>query len=51
MHDLRKLIAENNHLPIENLRLILRGNVLQDSNNGDDLYLQLNNGGKGLIFI
>ena len=45
---MRKLIAENDHLPIENLRLILRGNVLRDCQNGDDVNLQLNSGGIGL---
>ncbi|KAK2969528.1 hypothetical protein RJ640_029821, partial [Escallonia rubra] len=37
VRDLRKLIAENGRLPIENLRLVLRGNVLHDSKNGDNL--------------
>lgn len=45
MHDLRKLVAGNGHLPIENLRLILRGNVLHDTKDGDDVSLQLNDGG------
>ncbi|PON56874.1 Ubiquitin domain containing protein [Trema orientale] len=51
VHDLRKLIAGNNHLPIENLRLILRGNVLRDSKNGDDAYLQLNNGDSLIVAV
>lgn len=50
MRDLRKLIASSsaNHLPIENLRLILRGKVLedaQDDDDPDDVYVQLSNGG------
>ncbi|PON57086.1 Ubiquitin domain containing protein [Parasponia andersonii] len=51
VHDLRKLIAGNNHLPIENLRLILRGNVLRDSKNGDDAYLQLSNGDSLIVAV
>ena len=49
MLDLRKLIAGNNQLPVENLRLILRGNVLHDSKNGEDAYLRLNSGGIVII--
>lgn len=50
MRDLRKLIATGpaNHLPIENLRLVFRGKVLddtQDDDDRDDVYLQLSNGG------
>lgn len=46
---MRKLVAENRHLPIENLRLILRGNVLHDSRDEDDI--RLNNGGTRLFII
>ena len=46
---MRKLVAGNRHLPIENLRLILRGNVLHDSRDEDDIWL--NNGGARLFFI
>ena len=45
VQDLRKLITENSHLPIDNLRLVLRGNVLHDNKNGQDEFIQLNNGG------
>ncbi|PHU08401.1 hypothetical protein BC332_20261 [Capsicum chinense] len=38
------MIAGNRNMPIENLKLVLRGNVLQDSENGDDKVVQLNNG-------
>lgn len=48
---LRKLIAENDHLPVENLRLILRGNVLHDCQNGDDVYLQLNSGDSLIVAV
>ncbi|KAF3449473.1 hypothetical protein FNV43_RR10201 [Rhamnella rubrinervis] len=51
VHDLRKLIAENNHLSIENLKLILRGNVLHDSKNGDEAYLQLNDGDSLIVAV
>ncbi|CAK9173372.1 unnamed protein product [Ilex paraguariensis] len=50
VYDLRKLIAGNDRLPLENLRLILRGNVLLDNKNGDDVFIQLNDGGLHLIF-
>ncbi|XP_022738534.1 uncharacterized protein LOC111291175 [Durio zibethinus] len=40
--DLRKLIAGKNHLPVENLKLILRGKVLHDREDEDDIYIQLN---------
>ncbi|KAJ4831306.1 hypothetical protein Tsubulata_039665 [Turnera subulata] len=36
---LKKLIAENSHLPIDNLRLILRGSALHDGRDEDDLRL------------
>lgn len=42
VRDLRRLIASNDSLPIENLSLILRGNALMDVRNGDDVYIQLN---------
>lgn len=45
VHELRKMIAGNRHMPIENLRLVLRGHVLHDNENGDDIAIQLNNGG------
>ncbi|EXB99771.1 hypothetical protein L484_023302 [Morus notabilis] len=51
VHELRKLMAGNNHLPIENLRLILRGNVLHDSKNGEDACLQLNNGDSLIVAV
>ncbi|KAL8112640.1 hypothetical protein AgCh_020084 [Apium graveolens] len=44
VHDLRKLVAENGRLPIENLRLILRGKVLRDSKDGNDLFIKLCDG-------
>ena len=52
MCDLRQLIAEDRNLPIENLRLILQGNVLQDSSgNGEDVFLKLKDGGMGLFLF
>ncbi|XP_061368619.1 uncharacterized protein LOC133311574 [Gastrolobium bilobum] len=44
VRDLRRLIAGNDHLPIDNLSLILRGTALCDVKNGDDVYIQLNDG-------
>ncbi|OAY24412.1 hypothetical protein MANES_17G013800v8 [Manihot esculenta] len=49
--DLRKLIAENKHLPIENLRLIFCGNVLHDKRHEDDAHLQLNNGDSLIVAV
>ncbi|THG09261.1 hypothetical protein TEA_011786 [Camellia sinensis var. sinensis] len=43
VQDLRRLIAGKAHLPIENLRLILQGNVLHDNKNGLDEFVELNN--------
>lgn len=50
VHDLRTLIAQNGDLPSENLTLIWRGNVLHDNKNGNDVIIQLNNGGQLLKF-
>ncbi|KAL0395511.1 UNVERIFIED_CONTAM: hypothetical protein Slati_4517300 [Sesamum latifolium] len=41
---LRELIAGTSHLPLKNMRLVSRGNVLHDSTNGDDLLVQLQDG-------
>lgn len=51
MRDLRRLIASNGHLPIDNLSLILRGTALCDIKFGDDMRIQLNDGGKIVILI
>ncbi|KAK7330875.1 hypothetical protein VNO77_25081 [Canavalia gladiata] len=48
VRDLRRLIAGNDNLPIDNLSLILRGSALCDMKNGDDVFVQLNDG-DGLI--
>ncbi|TYH23374.1 hypothetical protein ES288_A03G008700v1 [Gossypium darwinii] len=42
--DLRKLIARKNHLPVENLKLILQGMVLHDHEDEDDVYVRFNDG-------
>ncbi|XP_022145366.1 uncharacterized protein LOC111014834 [Momordica charantia] len=44
VRDLRKLVAESNQLPIGNLKLILRGKILDDYKNDDDVYVRLNDG-------
>ncbi|KAJ4728721.1 ubiquitin family protein [Melia azedarach] len=44
VHDLRKLIAKGNHLPIENLRLILHGKYWMTVKDEDDVYLRLCDG-------
>ncbi|KAK4349616.1 hypothetical protein RND71_032371 [Anisodus tanguticus] len=51
VHELRKMIAGNRHMPIENLRLVLRGNALHDSENGDDVAVQLNNGDSLIVAV
>lgn len=42
--ELRKLIAGTTHLPLENMTLVFRGNVLHDSTNGEDSSVQLHEG-------
>ncbi|XP_057416815.1 uncharacterized protein LOC130711281 isoform X2 [Lotus japonicus] len=44
VRDLRRLIASNDHLPIDNLSLILRGTALCDEKNGEDIRVELNDG-------
>lgn len=51
VHDLRKLIAHNGHLPVEHLKLVLRGNVLIDNKFGDDVYAQLKDGDSLVVAI
>ncbi|XVF13592.1 hypothetical protein REPUB_Repub08aG0220600 [Reevesia pubescens] len=49
--DLRKLIAGKNLLPVENLKLILRGKVLHDREDEDDIYIQLNDGDSLIVAV
>ncbi|KAK9095395.1 hypothetical protein Scep_026864 [Stephania cephalantha] len=42
--DLRNMIAANGHLPIEQLKIVLKGEMLNDSKNGEDVYIQLKDG-------
>ncbi|KAK8626251.1 hypothetical protein V6N13_133902 [Hibiscus sabdariffa] len=49
--DLRKLIAEKNHLPVENLKLILQGKVLHDREDEDDVYTRLNDGDSLVVAV
>ncbi|KAA8522075.1 hypothetical protein F0562_012611 [Nyssa sinensis] len=51
VQELRKLIARNDRLPIENLRLILRGKVLHDNENGVDEFIQLSDGDSLLVAV
>ncbi|KAK4260265.1 hypothetical protein QN277_003407 [Acacia crassicarpa] len=51
VRDLRGLIASNGRLPIDNLSLILRGTVLCDEKNGDDVYIQLNDGDSLIVAV
>ncbi|XP_052170567.1 uncharacterized protein LOC127786891 [Diospyros lotus] len=51
VQDLRKLIAGNDQLPIENLKLIFRGNVLHDKKNALDEFIQLNNGDSLVVAV
>ncbi|KAH9611498.1 hypothetical protein KSS87_013631 [Heliosperma pusillum] len=44
VRDFRKLVAEGESLPIESVRLILRGKALHDRKNGEDVDLQLADG-------
>ncbi|KAG6687782.1 hypothetical protein I3842_11G090000 [Carya illinoinensis] len=50
--DLRRLIAGNDRLPIEHLRLILRGKVLHDNDkNGNHVDLRLNDGDSLIVAV
>ncbi|KAL9254249.1 hypothetical protein AKJ16_DCAP14911 [Drosera capensis] len=44
VNDLRKMLAENKALPIESLSLILRGSLLLDKKNGEDVVIELGEG-------
>lgn len=49
--DLRKLVAGKNGLPVENLKLVLRGKVLHDREDEDDIYIQLNDGDSLIVAV
>lgn len=49
VRELRRLIAGTSHKPIEEIKLIFRGNVLSDNANGDDLSVQFQNGGLSMV--
>ncbi|XP_024987139.1 uncharacterized protein LOC112522254 isoform X2 [Cynara cardunculus var. scolymus] len=51
VRDLRNLISANGRLPLENLRLILQGNVLHDSKYGDDISVHFNNGDTLIVVV
>nr|KJB51673.1 hypothetical protein B456_008G228100 [Gossypium raimondii]KJB51675.1 hypothetical protein B456_008G228100 [Gossypium raimondii] len=51
VHDLRKLIAGKNRLPVENLKLISQGKVLHDREDEDDIYIQLNDGDSLIVAV
>ncbi|KAI3515020.1 hypothetical protein L1887_13769 [Cichorium endivia] len=51
VRDLRNLIAGNGRLPLENLRLILQGNVLHDSKYDEDISVQFNNGDTLIVAV
>ncbi|CAH1429711.1 unnamed protein product [Lactuca virosa] len=51
VRDLRNLIAGNARLPLENLRLILQGNVLHDNKYGDDISVHLNHGDTLIVAV
>ncbi|XP_043693921.1 uncharacterized protein LOC122644606 [Telopea speciosissima] len=49
--DLRNLISKNCQLPIDHLKLILRGEILYDSKNGDDVSLRLSDGDSLIVAV
>ncbi|XP_073133132.1 uncharacterized protein [Henckelia pumila] len=49
--ELRRLIAGTSHKPIEDIKLIFRGNVLSDNDNGDDLSVQFHSGETIIVAI
>ncbi|PWA89243.1 Ubiquitin [Artemisia annua] len=51
VRDLRKLVAGNGRFPLDNLRLVLRGNVLHDTKYGDDVSVHFNNGDTLIVAV
>ncbi|ERN09278.1 uncharacterized protein LOC18437424 isoform X2 [Amborella trichopoda] len=51
VHELRKLIGAEVHSPLERVKLILHGKVLQDTEHGDDMYVNLNEGDSLLVAV
>lgn len=51
VRDLRNLIAANGRFPVENLRLVLQGNVLHDSKYGEDISVHFNNGDTLIVAV
>ncbi|QCD81457.1 uncharacterized protein LOC114175776 isoform X1 [Vigna unguiculata] len=51
VRDLRRLVAGNVNLPIENLSLVLRGCALCDMKNGDEVSVQLNDGDSLIVAV
>ncbi|KAF5759726.1 putative SAYSvFN domain-containing protein [Helianthus annuus] len=51
VRDLRNLIAGNGGLALENLKLVLQGNVLHDSKYGDDVSVHFNNGDTVIVAV
>ncbi|KAI3707681.1 hypothetical protein L6452_26310 [Arctium lappa] len=51
VRDLRNLIAANGRFPLENLRLVLQGNVLHDNKYGDDISVHFNNGDTLIVAV
>ncbi|KAG9452248.1 hypothetical protein H6P81_005152 [Aristolochia fimbriata] len=49
--ELRKLLASDKRLPLEQLKLVLRGKILRDENNGADVYLDLKEGDSLMVAI
>ncbi|GMH26749.1 hypothetical protein Nepgr_028592 [Nepenthes gracilis] len=51
VHDLRKLLAEKERMPIENFSLILRGSVLVDNKIGQDVFVHLRDGDSLIVAV
>ncbi|KAI7734074.1 hypothetical protein M8C21_012201 [Ambrosia artemisiifolia] len=51
VRDLRNLIAGNGCMPLENLKLVLQGNLLHDSKYGDDVSVHFNNGDTLIVAV
>ncbi|XP_071696041.1 uncharacterized protein [Rutidosis leptorrhynchoides] len=51
VRDLRNLIAGNGRLPLENLKLVLHGNVLHDSKYGDDISVHFKKGDTLIVAV
>ncbi|XP_058104233.1 uncharacterized protein LOC131248161 isoform X2 [Magnolia sinica] len=51
VHELRKRIAADRRLPVEHLKLVLKGEVLCDMKYGDEMYVRLKSGDSLMVAV